>query len=76
MTKFQIGDKVTVRSDLELNTTYGMEGNPYVDIAVNEMVDFAGKTVTIKEVDYHDGNLSYEIEEDKGAWSWTDEMFE
>ena len=35
------------------------------------MIEFAGKVVTISKVDYD----HYKIEDDKGSYNWTDEMF-
>lgn len=64
--KYQVGNKVKVRNDLTCYREYGCR------IATKEMCAMKGKTVTIKEaLDYH-----YLIEEDKGYWMWTDEMFE
>lgn len=64
--KYQVGNKVKVRNDLTCYREYGCR------IVIKEMCAMKGKTVTIKEaLDYH-----YLIEEDKGYWMWTDEMFE
>lgn len=64
--KYQVGNKVKVRNDLTCHMEYGCR------IVTKEMCDMKGKTVTIKEaLDYY-----YLIEEDKGYWMWTDEMFE
>lgn len=77
MTKYQVGDKVIVRSDISLDAFYSMEDNLFSDIIVEEMVALAGKTVTIGEIykPYCD-EFCYKILEDAGDWNWTDEMFE
>lgn len=64
--KYQVGDKVLVRSDLEEDKTYGNE------IVMSDMLSFRGKIVTIKHIDHSD---YYQIEEDPDQWYWTDEMF-
>ena len=66
MSKFKIGDKVKVRSDLEEGTDYGKYGTTF------PMIEFKGLFVTITKV-YSD---FYDIKEDKGLCGWTDEMFE
>ncbi|OME54080.1 hypothetical protein BSK59_15985 [Paenibacillus odorifer] len=76
MTKYQVGDKVVVRSDLQEDEQYSMINDSYTDIAVDEMVERAGKTVTIAAIEPEAGHMSYSILEDSGYWSWTDEMFE
>lgn len=64
--KYKVGDKVRVRSDLQINGSYGAY------TFVSEMSDYKGSVVAISEVYL----TCYCIEEDKGIWSWTDEMFE
>ena len=64
--KYQVGDKVLIRSDLEEGKTYGNE------VVMSDMLFFRGKTVTIEHVDYPD---CYRIKEDPDQWHWTDEMF-
>jgi len=64
--KYKVGDKVKVRDDL-------MVGNCYSYYAYcGNMVNFRGKTVTIKTVAYD----FYRIEEDRQTSYWTDGMFE
>lgn len=63
---FKVGDKVKVKSYLEKGETYG--GN-YFNWG---MTDFRGKKVTIKSLEGH----KIFIKEDKGEYSWRDEMFE
>ena len=64
--KYKVGDKVKVRDDL-------MVGNCYSYYAYcGNMVNFRGKTVTIKTVAYD----FYRIEEDRQTSCWTDGMFE
>ena len=61
--KFKVGDKVKVREDLEIDKTYGNY------TFINSMSNFAGKIVTIKEIERD----SYRIVEMDCCW--TDEMF-
>lgn len=65
--KYQVGDKVLVRSDLEENKKYGNE------VVISDMLFFKGKIVTIKHIQDHPD--CYRIEEDPDQWHWTDEMF-
>lgn len=74
-TKYKAGDKVRVRSDLTNNLhLYKME-NPRNNgwCVVPDMVDLAGKVVTITE--YSALNDGYRVAETKSL-VWTDEMFE
>ena len=64
--KYKVGDRVRVRSDLEI-------GAPYGDwLFSSGMNDYKGKVVTIS-VTYQN---KYRVREDKERWAWTDEMFE
>ena len=65
ITKYNIGDKVFVREDLEIGKEYGR------DLFVSEMSFLKGKTVIISDIKYG----FYKIIEDSGKWNWTDEMF-
>lgn len=76
MTQYNVGDKVTVRSDLLIGEQYAMENSDTYDTFIDEMVYFLGKEVTIAEIEEYDGELEYLIEEDGQECSWTDEMFE
>lgn len=64
--KYKVGDKVKVRDDLMVGHCYS-----YYAYCGN-MVNFRGKTVTIKSVAYD----FYRIEEDRQTSCWTDGMFE
>ena len=64
--KYNVGDKVLVRSDLEEGKKYGDE------VVIYNMLYFKGKIVTIEHVDYPN---HYRIKEDPDQWHWTDEMF-
>lgn len=64
--KYKVGDKVKVRDDLVIGNCYS-----YYAYCGN-MVNFRGKTVTIKSVAYY----FYRIEEDRQTSCWTDGMFE
>lgn len=81
MTKHKVGDKVKVRRDLDNGQTrYMMADGCYGDIANCEMMELAGKEVTIAFIheQHFDGQAErmYLIEEDDEEWVWTDEMFE
>ena len=64
--KFQVGDKVRVREDLEIDKQYGEE------VFVESMVKFKGKTVEIDDVWGH----GYNLKKDDENWVFTDEMLE
>lgn len=71
--RYNKGDAVVVKRDLKMGCEYFMESgqiHTFNDI-VDEMKEFGGKTVHIA------GHLDnqYLIEEDCGAWLWTDQMF-
>lgn len=65
--KYKVGDIVKVRSDLK-EQDYGS-----LDV-VSEMLEFRGKIVHISNI-FNECN-EYEIREDRGEWTWNDEMFE
>ncbi len=63
--KYNIGDKVLIKKDLEKGKLYG-------DYSVNEdMFSLRGEIVTICNVEYG----FYMLKEDLHKWCWTDEMF-
>ena len=64
---FKVGDKVKVRSDLDVNLRYNN-----VNVSSDMVYEFAGSIVTIDKVL---GTTRYGIEEDKGLWTWTTDMF-
>lgn len=64
--KYKVGDKVRVRKDLQIDTHCG------ACTFVSGMNDYKGSVVTISKV----YSIYYCIEEDIGAWTWTDEMFD
>lgn len=65
--KLKVGDKVRIREDLEI-------GGEHCDVyVVEEMLKFAGKTVTIYEIN-DDG--CFILKEDGQEWFWTKEMLE
>lgn len=78
MAFFNIGDRVTVRSDLQSGSThYLMEDDKGVGyIANSSMVRCAGKTLTISGVYDHRMYRVLERAMTEGNWAWTDEMFE
>lgn len=67
--KYKVGDKVRVRKDLTLGKRYAMNDSELKDSVVEEMMEFAGKIVTIKRAEE-----KYRIE---GCdYNFTDEMLE
>ncbi len=65
--EFKVGDKVEVRSDLDVNLRYNN-----VNVSSDMLYEFAGSIVTIDKVL---GTTRYVIEEDRGVWTWTTDMF-
>ena len=66
---YKVGDKVQIRADLHKDSYWCGSG-----VAVTEdMVRYAGKEVTISKVRH---NRRYSIEEDKGAWTWHETVFD
>ena len=74
MTLYKPGDKVIVRQDLDEVTAYYMAtpDDKLGTYAVDEMLEFAGRTVTIFGMNPFD---RYYIVEDNQMWSWSDAMF-
>lgn len=77
MSRYKIGDKVKIRSDLESGVYYNG-----VD-AADDMEDYMGTIVTIVSVDNRRvhglGDIYadiYHIEEDGTEWNWTEDMFD
>jgi len=69
--KYQVGDKVRVRTDLvEERKDYYMENSPYSDFVNEDMIKLSGKEVIIADA----GLNGYRIQ--GCVWRWTDEMFE
>lgn len=66
--KYKVGDKVRVRSDLEIGEYYGD------DQFIDEMADLRGKIVTIESVCSSNYKECYYISE--SIYNWTDEMLE
>lgn len=70
MPKYNKGDKVLVRPDLQ-RKHYSMEDDSEnQNVATDEMLEFCGKIVTIFDFS---GSGQYYIAE--GRYKWTDEMF-
>lgn len=66
--KYKVGDKVRVRSDLQISRRYGTY------MFASGMDDYKGSVVTISKA--HQNLYFYCIEEDRERWIWADEMFE
>lgn len=69
-TKYKVGDKVRVRSDLKAGEYYNM------CLAVSKMEEFSGKNVTIEKVNDYDELARYKIKEDPLNYWWSDDMFD
>ena len=61
-----IGDIVTIKSDLVASRCYG------VDSVTEDMIQFCGAQAMVKDLE--DGEYLLDI--DEGSWYWTDEMLE
>ena len=73
MSLYKPGDRVVVRTDLKDNYAgeYRMlDDSDEWNTVTSEMNRLAGKVVTIRKC-----SRQYDIEEDGGRYSWTDEMF-
>ena len=70
MSKFKVGDKVRVKSDLSRKMYY-MENRAYDCLFTHEMDRFLGRIVTICGIDEN----RYYISEDNMGFHWVDEMF-
>lgn len=66
--RYKAGDKVRVRSDLQISRRYGSY------TFAPGMDHYKGSVVTISKA--HQNLYFYCIEEDRGRWIWADEMFE
>ena len=75
--RYKPGDAVRVRSDLGYDITYSMRSGPGENsdsiVAVDHMVDFAGKIVHISKYTYLN---DYRIKEDEHLYRWADDMFD
>lgn len=69
--KYNVDDVVIVRKDLEYRKEYFMSDSSESNTAVDPMLLYCGKEVTIAKID----NGQYRIKEDDGTWRWTDGMF-
>lgn len=71
---YKVGQKVLVRKDLYYEGDYYMEGGVHRNGVVSSMINLKGQVATILTV-FSDGS-GYTLKEDKGCWTWTDEMLE
>lgn len=69
--KYKVGDKVTIREDLNAGVEYWMEDGSAVNHATQAMVKLKSQICTIE----YTNNGQYQLEEDPEHWNWTDEMF-
>ena len=70
--KYKVGDKLRVKKDLKIDTAYFMEDRSGSDCIVDDMLQFSNQVAVIT----HCNDTFYQINLDKGAYYWTDEMFE
>lgn len=68
--KYEIGDKVKIKTDLIAGTIYGDDSIDFT----NQMIPYKGKEATIIKLN-RDNNY-YCLDIDKGYYFWSDEMFE
>lgn len=80
--EYKVGDKVRIRSDLELHSAYQPTGcrknlDEYIGIYTTyRMVQMSGEIVTIAKVlNYPHGGKYYYIKEDENHFNWADTMF-
>lgn len=62
---YKVGDKVTVRSDLQVNFHYGHM------FCIEEMLPYLGKTGTVTSI-YQNGELKLSV--DDSWWLWSPDM--
>ena len=67
--RYRVGDRPTVREDLEDGKIYLMDDNGGSDMVVDNMLSLRGKVVTIIQASEN----GYRIKE--SAWHWVDGMF-
>jgi len=72
---FEVGMKVKIREDLEVGTNYNEDASNDDWYAVEEMLEYVGKTVTIKSI-YDDRVSIVEDGDDGESWGWQFGMFE
>lgn len=70
--KYQIGDMVVIRSDLEENEIYYMDDRSASNTVNYKMIAIGGTVHEITGTYYG----QYRIADDNGNWFWTDEMFD
>lgn len=70
--KYKVGDKLRVKKDLKIDIAYFMEDRSGSDCIVDDMLQFSNQVAVIT----HCNDTFYQINLDKGAYYWTDEMFE
>lgn len=64
---FKVGDKVKIREDLKVSASNDV---------VHGMLCYAGSITTIVFVYDYEGEISYELDIDKGQYSWGLDLFE
>ena len=73
---FNVGDVITVRSDLDMYKRYGSDGDTERTCSVvHDMLRYAGKQFKIEYV-YKNGRGSWRYHIAGQTYVWTDEMFE
>lgn len=72
--RYKVGQRVLVRKDLCYELTYYMDGGVHGNGVVSSMINLKGQVATISKV-FVNGS-GYTLKEDRGDWTWTDEMLE
>lgn len=72
MPKYNIGDIVMIRPDIEVGKRYYSDVDTESADFIDEMLRYRGERLVISDIVF---GSYYEIQNDKGAFSWVDEMF-
>lgn len=77
-TKYQVGDTVVIREDIEAGRYYPMEYGNHIIYSNEEMARSKGVLAKIKKISRtaDKGSYYYKLDIDHGDWMWSDDMFE
>lgn len=77
-TKYQVGDTVVIREDIEVGKYYPMEYDNRSIYFNKEMAHCKGVLAKITKIccNAGKGSYCYKLDIDRGAWMWSDGMFE
>lgn len=72
------GDKIKVRKNLIVNTSYFTENGNFSEYVIPSMVPFSGKKVTVDKIipipNNSNTDFLYFLKEDSGIHAWTHSM--